>query len=130
MSTSDLGHDFRPGKIIAMHLNYPSRIAQRGRVPAHPSYFLKPATSVAATGGTIERPAGTELLAFEGEIALIIGVTASRISASLRDPIRTSLSAVPSGMRCVTNDWSRMARNRAMPGGTFAISSARKSLRQ
>ena len=70
----------RPGKIIALHLNYPSRIAQRGRVPAHPSYFLKPATSVAESGSSIERPAGTELLAFEGEIALIIGRTTRRVS--------------------------------------------------
>jgi len=70
----------RPGKIIALHLNYPSRIAQRGRVPAQPSYFLKPATSVAESGAAIERPAGTELLAFEGEIALIIGRTTRRVS--------------------------------------------------
>ena len=63
----------RPGKVIALHLNYPSRIAQRGRTPAQPSYFLKPSTSVSASGSTIERPAGTELLAFEGEIALVIG---------------------------------------------------------
>jgi 2-keto-4-pentenoate hydratase/2-oxohepta-3-ene-1,7-dioic acid hydratase in catechol pathway/regulator of RNase E activity RraA len=69
-----------PGKIIAVHLNYASRAAQRGRTPAHPSYFLKPATSVAASGETIERPAGTELLAFEGEIALIIGSTARRVT--------------------------------------------------
>lgn len=62
-----------PGKIIAVHLNYPSRIAQRGRTPAFPSYFFKPASSLAPTGSTIERPQGTELLAFEGEIALIIG---------------------------------------------------------
>lgn len=62
-----------PGKIIAVHLNYPSRIAQRGRTPAQPSYFIKPVSSIGETGGTIERPAGTELLAFEGEIALIIG---------------------------------------------------------
>lgn len=80
MSTSDLAEGFRPGKVIATHLNYPSRIAQRGRVPAHPSYFLKPTTSIATTGGTVERPAGTELLAFEGEIALIIGTIARRIS--------------------------------------------------
>ena len=52
-----------PGKIIAVHLNYPSRAAQRGRTPAAPSYFFKPASSLAATGGTLERPAGTELLA-------------------------------------------------------------------
>ena len=69
----------RPGKVIALHLNYPSRIAQRGRTPLNPSYFLKPSTSVAASGSVIERPAGTELLAFEGEIALVIGRTARRV---------------------------------------------------
>ncbi len=69
-----------PGKIIAVHLNYRSRAAQRGRTPAAPSYFLKPSSSVAATGGTLERPAGTELLAFEGEIALVIGEPARRVS--------------------------------------------------
>ena len=69
-----------PGKIIAVHLNYPSRIAQRGRTPAFPSYFFKPASSLASTGSTIERPAGTELLAFEGEIALVIGEEARWVS--------------------------------------------------
>lgn len=66
----------RPGKVVALHLNYPSRIRQRGRAPAKPSYFLKPVTSLAASGQTVERPLGTELLAFEGEIALVIGSTA------------------------------------------------------
>jgi 5-oxopent-3-ene-1,2,5-tricarboxylate decarboxylase / 2-hydroxyhepta-2,4-diene-1,7-dioate isomerase len=69
----------RPGKIIAVHLSYVSRADQRGRRPGAPSYFLKPSSSVAATGGTIERPARTELLAFEGEIALVIGMTARRV---------------------------------------------------
>lgn len=70
----------RPGKVIALHLNYPSRIAQRGRVPEQPSYFLKPPTSVSASGTPIERPAGTELLAFEGEVALVIGRTTRGVS--------------------------------------------------
>lgn len=69
----------RPGKIIAIHLSYESRAAQRGRRPAAPSYFFKPASSVGASGGTVERPAGTELLAFEGEIALVIGTPARRV---------------------------------------------------
>ena len=69
----------RPGKIVAVHLSYASRAEQRGRRPAHPSYFLKPSSSVAASGGTVERPAGTELLAFEGEIALVIGTEARRV---------------------------------------------------
>ena len=70
----------RPGKIIALHLNYPSRAAQRGRRPAAPSYFLKPTTSVAASGDVLERPAGTELLAYEGEIALVLGRRVRRVT--------------------------------------------------
>jgi 2-keto-4-pentenoate hydratase/2-oxohepta-3-ene-1,7-dioic acid hydratase in catechol pathway/regulator of RNase E activity RraA len=72
----------RPGKIVAIHLSYASRADQRGRRPPYPSYFLKPSSSVAASGGTIERPAGTELLAFEGEIALVIGTPARRVSVA------------------------------------------------
>ncbi|SDT26039.1 fumarylacetoacetate hydrolase family protein [Microterricola viridarii] len=78
--TAEPGTPGAPGKIIAVHLNYPSRAAQRGRTPAKPSYFLKPSSSVAATGGTLERPAGAELLAFEGEVALIIGRPTRRVS--------------------------------------------------
>ncbi|MBD8219199.1 fumarylacetoacetate hydrolase family protein [Microbacterium sp. CFBP 13617] len=63
----------RPGKIVAVHLSYASRADQRGRRPAAPSYFFKPSSSLAASGSEIVRPAGTELLAFEGEIALVIG---------------------------------------------------------
>lgn len=70
----------RPGKIIAIHLSYASRADQRGRRPAHPSYFFKPTSSLGVSGGTVERPAGTELLAFEGEIALVIGTAARRVA--------------------------------------------------
>ncbi len=72
----------RPGKVIAIHLSYASRADQRGRRPQHPSYFLKPSSSLSPTGATIERPAGTELLAYEGEIALVIGVPARRVAAA------------------------------------------------
>ena len=67
-----------PSKVIAVHLNYHSRAAQRGRIPAEPSYFLKPTSSVSA-GGDVVRPQGTELLAFEGEIAVIIGTRARNV---------------------------------------------------
>jgi len=67
-------------KVIAVHINYPSRAAQRGRTPEQPSYFLKPSSSLALSGSTVKRPAGSELLGFEGEIALIIGSAARRVS--------------------------------------------------
>lgn len=68
------------GKVIAVHINYPSRAAQRGRTPDQPSYFLKPSSSLSLTGGVVERPAGCELLAFEGEVALVIGTRARRVA--------------------------------------------------
>lgn len=74
----------RTRKVIAVHINYPSRAAQRGRTPEQPSYFLKPPSSLAlgsaSTPGTVERPLGCELLGYEGEIALIIGTPARRVS--------------------------------------------------
>ncbi|WP_332602836.1 fumarylacetoacetate hydrolase family protein [Arthrobacter sp. S2(2024)] len=66
-------------KVIAVHINYPSRAAQRGRMPEQPSYFLKPSSSLALSGSTVERPAGCELLGYEGEIALVIGTPARRV---------------------------------------------------
>jgi 2-keto-4-pentenoate hydratase/2-oxohepta-3-ene-1,7-dioic acid hydratase in catechol pathway/regulator of RNase E activity RraA len=66
-------------KVIAVHINYPSRAAQRGRTPAQPSYFLKPSSSLSLTGNAVERPAGCELLGYEGEIALVIGKAARRV---------------------------------------------------
>jgi 5-oxopent-3-ene-1,2,5-tricarboxylate decarboxylase / 2-hydroxyhepta-2,4-diene-1,7-dioate isomerase len=68
----------RSGKVVAVHLNYASRAAQRGRTPTAASYFLKPTSSLAG-GGEVERPQGTELLAFEGEIALVIGKPARHV---------------------------------------------------
>jgi 2-keto-4-pentenoate hydratase/2-oxohepta-3-ene-1,7-dioic acid hydratase in catechol pathway/regulator of RNase E activity RraA len=70
----------RPGKIIAVHASYASRAEESGRRPRHPSYFLKPASSVAGSGGTVTLPAGTERLMCEGEIALVIGTTAAAVT--------------------------------------------------
>ncbi|HEY3688482.1 MAG TPA: fumarylacetoacetate hydrolase family protein [Streptosporangiaceae bacterium] len=77
-----MGHPLgvRPGKIIAVHVNYRSRARERGRVPAEPSYFLKPSSSLAGSGDPIVRPRGCALLAFEGEVALVIGETARRVA--------------------------------------------------
>jgi 2-keto-4-pentenoate hydratase/2-oxohepta-3-ene-1,7-dioic acid hydratase in catechol pathway/regulator of RNase E activity RraA len=69
-----------PGKIVAVHVSYRSRAAERGTMPAWPSYFLKPSSSLAESGDPVARPPGCELLAFEGEVALVIGRHARRVS--------------------------------------------------
>jgi 5-oxopent-3-ene-1,2,5-tricarboxylate decarboxylase / 2-hydroxyhepta-2,4-diene-1,7-dioate isomerase len=63
-----------PSKIIAVHLSYRSRVEEYGaRIPPHPSYFLKPPTTLNVHGGVIRRPAGTRFLNYEGELAVVIG---------------------------------------------------------
>jgi regulator of RNase E activity RraA/2-keto-4-pentenoate hydratase/2-oxohepta-3-ene-1,7-dioic acid hydratase in catechol pathway len=69
-----------PGKVVAVHVSYRSRAAERGVTPAWPSYFLKPSSSLADSGDPVARPPGCELLAFEGEVALVIGRRALRVS--------------------------------------------------
>ena len=69
-----------PGKIVAVHVSYRSRAAERGTMPAWPSYFLKPSSSLAESDEEVARPPGCELLAFEGEVALVIGHRARRVS--------------------------------------------------
>jgi 2-keto-4-pentenoate hydratase/2-oxohepta-3-ene-1,7-dioic acid hydratase in catechol pathway/regulator of RNase E activity RraA len=71
-----------PSKIIAVHVSYRSRAMERGRLPQWPSYFLKPPSTLAADGDPVLRPPWCELLAFEGEVALVIGTRASRVSAA------------------------------------------------
>jgi 2-keto-4-pentenoate hydratase/2-oxohepta-3-ene-1,7-dioic acid hydratase in catechol pathway/regulator of RNase E activity RraA len=69
-----------PSKILAVHTSYRSRAMERGRLPQWPSYFLKPPSGLAADGDPVLRPPGCELLAFEGEVALVIGRQACRVS--------------------------------------------------
>ena len=79
MPEIDAALDRVPGKIVAVHASYRSRAAERGTMPAWPSYFLKPVSSLAASGNPVARPPGCELLAFEGEVALVIGRRACRV---------------------------------------------------
>src|SRR5215472_2673599 len=69
-----------PSKIVAVHSSYRSRAMERGALPPWPSYFLKPPSTVAHSGDPVLRPPGCELLAFEGEVALIIGTRATRVT--------------------------------------------------
>jgi 5-oxopent-3-ene-1,2,5-tricarboxylate decarboxylase/2-hydroxyhepta-2,4-diene-1,7-dioate isomerase len=65
----------QPGKIIATHLTYRSRLVEYAvkRVPDAPSYFMKPTTSLSHHRAPVARPRGCRFLNYEGEIALVIG---------------------------------------------------------
>jgi len=73
--------ELAPTKIIAVHLNYPSRVEEyAARTPEAPSYFLKPPSSLAVHGAPVVRPRGCRYLNYEGEVALIVGRPMKRVA--------------------------------------------------
>ena len=50
-----------PGKVIAVHLAFESRAAQRGRRPKQPSYFIKATSSLAGSGDDSAKAAAAAL---------------------------------------------------------------------
>ena len=70
-----------PTKIIAVHLNYPSRSDEfMTKLPPAPTYFHKPITALNSHKGAVVRPAGCQWLNYEGEIVIIIGRTCRNVS--------------------------------------------------
>jgi 5-oxopent-3-ene-1,2,5-tricarboxylate decarboxylase/2-hydroxyhepta-2,4-diene-1,7-dioate isomerase len=70
-----------PTKIIAVHLNYPSRSDEfMTKLPAAPTYFHKPITALNSHRGAVVRPAGCQWLNYEGEIVIVIGRTCRNVS--------------------------------------------------
>jgi len=70
-----------PSKIICVHLNYSSRVDEfMTKLPAAPTYFQKPVSSLTGHGANVVRPERCKWLNYEGEVAIIIGRSARNIS--------------------------------------------------
>jgi 5-oxopent-3-ene-1,2,5-tricarboxylate decarboxylase/2-hydroxyhepta-2,4-diene-1,7-dioate isomerase len=70
-----------PSKIVCVHLNYSSRVAEMmTKLPLAPTYFHKPVSALNAHNSAVVRPNGCKWLNYEGEIAIVIGRTAKNIS--------------------------------------------------
>jgi 2-keto-4-pentenoate hydratase/2-oxohepta-3-ene-1,7-dioic acid hydratase in catechol pathway len=64
----------RPGKIVCVGRNYIEHARELGNeVPKEPLLFLKPPSSVIASGDTIVLPPQSSQIEFEGEIGVLIG---------------------------------------------------------
>ncbi|MGF1479371.1 MAG: fumarylacetoacetate hydrolase family protein [Cyanophyceae cyanobacterium] len=63
-----------PSKIVAVGKNYRQHAAEMGTpVPTEPLLFLKPPTTVTASGQPIYYPKQSQRVDYEGELALVIG---------------------------------------------------------
>ena len=73
----------RPGKVIAVGLNYKDHAAEAGvPLPEAPVLFTKFTTSLIANGENIVRHKGVTQLDWEAELAVVIGKRASHVSES------------------------------------------------
>ena len=72
-----------PTKIVCIGRNYAEHAKELGNeAPAAPLLFLKPPSALLAPGGTIVRPAASQRVDFEGELAIVIGREAKNVRAA------------------------------------------------
>ena len=79
-----------PTKIVCVGRNYADHAKELGNeAPSEPILFLKPPSALLAPGGTIVRPAASQRVDFEGELAVVIGREARNVGAARwRDYVR------------------------------------------
>jgi len=79
-----------PSKIVCVGRNYADHAKELGNeAPAEPILFLKPPSALLATGGTILRPAASQLVHHEAELAIVVGREAKNVKADAwRDYVR------------------------------------------
>jgi 2-keto-4-pentenoate hydratase/2-oxohepta-3-ene-1,7-dioic acid hydratase in catechol pathway len=64
----------RPGKVLAIGMNYMDHIRETGRTPPeHQVWFAKQATCIVGPGSAIEIPAVSDKVDFEAELCVVIG---------------------------------------------------------
>jgi 2-keto-4-pentenoate hydratase/2-oxohepta-3-ene-1,7-dioic acid hydratase in catechol pathway len=94
----------RPGKIVAVGLNYRDHVAEQGgkvQAPERPMLFAKFPTAVVGPGATVEwDPHLTEGVDLEAELGVVIGRTARRVSEA--DALRHVL-----GYTCINDVTAR-----------------------
>lgn len=73
----------KPSKIVCVGRNYVAHAKELGNeVPKEPLIFLKPPSSLIASGEAIIYPSITEDLHFEGELGIVIGKRAKHVKAA------------------------------------------------
>lgn len=107
-----------PPKVLAVGLNYRSHLGDRP-APKNPELFYKPTSSLLPTGGNIVIPPGAKNVHYEGELVVVMGKKASRISPA---QARDTIFGVACGNDVSERDWQKNDLQwwRAKGSDTFA----------
>jgi 2-keto-4-pentenoate hydratase/2-oxohepta-3-ene-1,7-dioic acid hydratase in catechol pathway len=72
----------RPGKIVGVGRNYADHAKETGVAPFEkPRIIFKVPSSIAAPGATVPKPQSVKKMDFEGELAVVMGRFATRVTA-------------------------------------------------
>jgi 2-keto-4-pentenoate hydratase/2-oxohepta-3-ene-1,7-dioic acid hydratase in catechol pathway len=93
----------QPSKVIAVGLNYQSHLGTRTPA-AYPGLFAKMPTSIIATGEDIVLPPDAKNTHYEGELVIVIGRRASRVSQA---DAKSYVFGVTAGNDVSERDWQR-----------------------
>jgi 2-keto-4-pentenoate hydratase/2-oxohepta-3-ene-1,7-dioic acid hydratase in catechol pathway len=73
----------RPGKFLAIALNYRDHLEETGMdEPKFPTFFAKASTCVVGPGDAIEVPVVSDLVDYEGELGVVIGTRCRHVPAA------------------------------------------------
>jgi 2-keto-4-pentenoate hydratase/2-oxohepta-3-ene-1,7-dioic acid hydratase in catechol pathway len=73
----------RPGKFLAMALNYRDHLEETGMPePTFPTFFTKQSTCVVGPGAPVEVPVVSDMVDYEGELAVVIGTRCRHVAAA------------------------------------------------
>jgi 2-keto-4-pentenoate hydratase/2-oxohepta-3-ene-1,7-dioic acid hydratase in catechol pathway len=92
-----------PGKVIAVGLNYKSHLGERPTA-TYPGLFAKYPSSIIATGEEIVLPPDAKNAHYEGELVVVIGRKATRVS---KEDAKSFIFGVTAGNDVSERDWQR-----------------------
>ncbi len=101
LSSVELLAPVEPGKVIAIGFNYRSHLGDR-EPPPHPGVFIKLPSSIVGPGANIVFPPGAGNVHFEGELVVVIGKKATRVS---KDDAADYIFGVTAGNDVSERDW-------------------------
>lgn len=93
----------RPGKVLAVGLNYRSHLGERPE-PVEPGMFAKMPTSIIGPGDDIVIPPGASEVHYEGELVIVIGRRARRVAPA---EARSHILGVTAGNDVSERRWQR-----------------------
>lgn len=92
-----------PSKVIAVGLNYKTHLGERPAA-AYPGLFAKLPTSIIANGDSIVLPPDAKNTHYEGELVIVIGKKASRVT---KESARQYVFGVTAGNDVSERDWQK-----------------------